>query len=105
METSSFQFLRSKVLGIIPNYFLHILPCSFKYIQNLKTLNIFPLVILGNIYHLDYCKMLLSGLSAFILASLYSILYTARGEILLKYKAEVQDILVLRLHVGKRDIL
>jgi len=97
METSSFQFLRSKVLGIIPNYFLHILPCSFKYIQNLKTLNIFPLVILGNIYHLDYYKMLLSGLSAFILASLYSILYMARGEILLKYKADYFSLLLSTL--------
>lgn len=56
--------------------------------QNLKTLNTSPLVTLGNLCHLDYCKMLLSGLSAFILASLYSILHVAMGEILLKYKAD-----------------
>ena len=41
--------------------------------------------------------MLLSGLSAFILASLYSILYTARGEILLKYKADYFSLLLSTL--------
>ena len=97
METSSFQFLRSKVLGIIPDYFLHILPCSLKYIQNLKTLNTSPLVTLGNICHLNYYKMLLSGLSAFIIASLYSILHRARGEILLKYKADYFSLLLSTL--------